>query len=55
MPSAEGITETTRATRYLTQLCKHLAHRGMQVDNPHDHYATADFRWGTCTLTAQPE
>nr|WP_246382521.1 DUF2218 domain-containing protein [Prauserella isguenensis] len=54
MPTATGLTETSRARRYLSQLCKHLSNRGMHVETSGDTYGFADFGFGTCTLHAHP-
>ena len=58
---SEALVETARATRYLTQLCKHFAHEAdahfirVRVEYD-DHHGSADFGWvGTCTMQAQPE
>lgn len=56
MPTrSEGITETSRAPRYLAQLCKHMSNRGMHVETTADTYGFADFGFGTCTLQAHPQ
>jgi uncharacterized protein len=47
---SEARVATTRAARYLGQLCKHFAHRV-----PATHAETegrVDFPWGVCTLEA---
>ena len=42
--------ETDRADRYLTQLCRHFAHK-VPADSD-GRRGRADFGWGVCTLTA---
>lgn len=58
---AEAWVETSRATRYLTQLCKHFAHeaeaRPVRVRVEYDdHEGATDFGWvGTCTMQAHTD
>lgn len=53
MTTSEGITETSRAPRYLTQLCRHMSNRGMDVDTDGATYGVAEFGFGTCALRAE--
>lgn len=59
--TSEALVETTRAPRYLTQLCKHFAHEaqtrpGRVRLHYDDEHGFADFGWvGTCAMHAQPE
>jgi hypothetical protein len=55
MPSATGFAETSRAPRYLAQMCKHMSAEGMSVQTTGDDHGAADFGWGTCTFHAGPE
>lgn len=55
MISSMGFTETNRAGRYLSQLCKHLSARGMRVETSGDTYGVAEFGFGTCTLHAETQ
>lgn len=44
---------TATANRYLTQLCKHFAHKiSVEYD---DHHGRADFPGGACHLSAEGE
>jgi hypothetical protein len=53
MPVSEARVETTRSSRYLTQLCQHFAHKvEAEWDESRGH---ANFGWGTATLTATPD
>lgn len=66
MPIVEALVETTRAERYLRQLCDHLASmghgRGPAVNHPgrppvervvrSQNTGVVVFDWGRCTLTA---
>lgn len=50
MPISEARVPTTRSSRYLSQLCKHFAHKVHAEWT--DERGFADFGWGTCTLVA---
>lgn len=53
MMESSARVATDRASRYVVQLCKHFAHK---VDAEwSDDRGFADFGWGTCTLTAEPD
>jgi hypothetical protein len=53
MISSTARVETDRADRYVTQLCRHFAHKvPAESDSGHGR---ADFGWGVCTLTATPD
>jgi len=53
MITSQAVVVTDRASRYLTQLCKHFAHKVHAEWDESKGYA--DFGWGTCTLTATSE
>lgn len=65
MPTAEARVPTDRASRYLTQLCRHtnqmgrMRHAGSGPQVRHtessDTTGTVHFGQGTCTLTAEPD
>ncbi|WP_019645405.1 DUF2218 domain-containing protein [Novispirillum itersonii] len=45
-----AVVSTASAGRYLSQLCKHFAHK---ITVEHDETSgRAEFLWGTCTLSA---
>lgn len=49
--TASAAIPTTAASRYLSQLCKHFAHK---VPVEYDAVSgRADFPWGTCRLAAR--
>lgn len=51
--TARAAVSTAAASRYLTQLCKHFAHK---VPVEYDaHSGRADFPWGCCLLAAEPD
>lgn len=47
---AHATVATASASRYLTQLCKHFAHK-ITVDYD-ETSGRAEFAWGTCQLSA---
>ncbi|MCG7392847.1 DUF2218 domain-containing protein [Microvirga sp. ACRRW] len=51
MPHSQAHVQTTKASRYLVQLCKHFAHKiEVEYDTQKGH---ATFPWGTCTMQAE--
>ncbi|MCA1909258.1 MAG: DUF2218 domain-containing protein [Magnetospirillum sp.] len=49
--TASAAIPTAAASRYLSQLCKHFAHK---IPVEHDAVSgRADFPWGSCRLAAQ--
>lgn len=60
MPIAEAQIETEGASRYLVQLCRHLAGKaeglgGVQARvDCSDTQGVADFGWARCTMRADP-
>jgi hypothetical protein len=53
MPTAEARIDTSRAERYLTQLCDHLAHlRHGSITARTGRRGEVVFSWGTCTILA---
>jgi uncharacterized protein len=53
--TSDGITQTPRAPRYLSQMCKHMGALGIQVHATDDTYGLAEFGLGSCELRAEPE
>ena len=53
MITSTARVETTRAGRYIAQLCKHFAHK-VEAEYTEEK-GFANFGWGTCALTATPD
>lgn len=53
MLTSTSRVETARASRYLTQLCKHFAHKVPAEWTERE--GTARFAWGTCVLRADDQ
>ncbi len=53
MPQFHAVVPTPRATRNMTRLCKHFAHKGeVRFDETH---AQIDFTFGNCRMLATPD
>lgn len=53
MPQFHARVPTPRASRNMTRLCKHFAHKAeVQLD---EHQAHVDFAFGRCRMFAEPE
>lgn len=50
MPSAQATVETSHASKYLQQLCKHFAHKVSVEYDPGN--ARVDFPFGDCRMHA---
>lgn len=55
---SEALVETSRASRYLVQLCRHFTHdahsRSGWIVEFDDEHGVAEFGWiGSCTMQAQ--
>ncbi|MGH8876632.1 MAG: DUF2218 domain-containing protein [Stackebrandtia sp.] len=53
MPGSHARVPTSRASRYLKQLCSHFDHKADSTYD--DHKGHTVFAFGECTMLAEPE